>query len=170
MALSIPSGIFDIYNDAVDNIWSKPILLVYPSKKEECPNCFNNGYQSNGVYRPGGPYSFENGFPCPYCNGEGFKYIDTTETITARIYYSRKDWLKIGIEVNVPDAAMQMVSKITDLPKLQRANYIVPNYYENIDYYNAEHIGMVGSYYPMGFTQNPTKYVVTYWKSKNDTR
>lgn len=166
MSLSIPSGIFSIYNDAVDNIWSKRVTLVYPERKEECPNCYNNGYQSNGVYRTGGPYPFENGFPCPYCDGVGFKYLQTTEDIYARLYFAKKDWAKIGIDVNIPDAEMQMVCKITDWPKVQRANYILPSYYEGYQIDPSNGMTLTGDYYPMGFTQNPTKYIVTFWKSK----
>ena len=89
MSISIPDNVFSVFNEAVDNIWSKPIILVYPEKREECPNCYFNGYKSNGVYKTGGPYPFDDGSPCPYCEGNGYKMIEVTETIKSRIYYNR---------------------------------------------------------------------------------
>lgn len=161
--ISIPSNIFDIYNEAVDNIWSKTITLVYPEVKQPCPNCLNDGTRSNGVYRTGGPYPFENGFICPLCNGDGFKLIESTDKIKARLYYNRKDWIDIGIPVNVPYQAAQMVCKLDDLPKIQRCKYIIPEYYDGIQGYQIQNLTLAGAYYPQGFTQNPTKYVVTFW-------
>lgn len=163
MALSIPSDIFNIYNEAVDNIWAKPVTFVYPEIREECPNCHFNGYKSNGVYKAGGPYPFDNGSLCPYCNGEGYKMTETTETTTARIYYNKKDWTDIGIPVNIANASAQIVFKMTDLPKVQRAKYIIPEYYTGIEAYQNQYLVRVGEYYPQGFTQNPIKYVITFW-------
>lgn len=163
MALSLPSGVFQLFNEAVDNIWSKEIVVVYPEKRLECPNCYYNGYKSNGVYKTGGPYPFDNGSPCPYCDGDGYKMIESTETIKARIYYNRKDWVDIGIPVNIPYATAQIICSLVDLPKLQSCKYITPKYYSGIDSYQNQNLTLAGAYYPQGFTQNPIKYVVTFW-------
>ena len=163
MALSIHSDIFNIYNEAVDNIWAKPVTFVYPEVRQECPNCYFNGYKSNGVYKIGGPYPFDNGSLCPYCNGEGYKMIEATDTTTARIYYNRKDWTDIGIPINIANANAQIVFKMTDLPKVQKAKYIIPSYYDGINAYQNQHLVRLGEYYPQGFTQNPIKYVITFW-------
>ena len=168
MSLSIPPHIFDAFNDAVDNIWSKTVTLVYPEKREECPNCYFNGYKSNGIYKTGGPYPFEDGFPCPYCDAAGFKMIEVTEDIQCRIYYDKKQWVDIGIPVNVPFSAAQLVAKITDLPKLQKCKYIIPKYYSGIDAYQNQTLVLAGTYYPQGFTQNNTKYVISFWTANND--
>lgn len=168
MSLSIPNDIFNIYNDAVDNIWSKTVTLVYTENKEECPNCYFNGYKSNGIYKINGPYPFEDGFPCPYCDGAGFKLSETTEDIQCRIYYNQKEWVKVPVAVNIPFATAQIVAKLTDLPKLQKCKYIIPKYYTDIEVYQNQTLIMAGAYYPQGFTQNPIKYVVTYWNANND--
>jgi hypothetical protein len=163
MALSIPSDIFSIYNEAVDNIWAKSVTFVYPEVRQECPNCSFNGYKSNGVYKNGGPYPFDSGSLCPYCNGDGYKMIEATESTTARIYYSRKDWTDVGFPVNISNASAQIVFKMTDLPKVQKAKYIIPEYYTGINAYQNQALVRVGDHYPQGFTQNPTKYVITFW-------
>jgi hypothetical protein len=163
MAISIPDNVFSIFNEAVDNIWSKSITLVYPEKREECPNCYFNGYKSNGVYKTGGPYPFDDGSPCPYCEGNGYKMIETTEIIKSRIYYNRKDWIDVGVSVNIPFAAAQLVSNIEDLPKLQRCKYIIPLYYSGSEGQQNQALTSAGSFYPQGFTQNNIKYVTTFW-------
>jgi hypothetical protein len=165
MSLSVPSGIFSIYNEAVDNIWAKSVTFVYPETTEECPNCHFNGMKSNGVYKSGGPYPFDDGSLCPYCNGEGLKLTEATDTTTARIYYNRRDWTDVGFPVNIQNADAQIVFKMTDLPKVQKAKYIIPEYYEGIESYQNQRLTRVGDYYPQGFTQNPVKYVITFWSA-----
>jgi|688.fasta_scaffold01387_5 hypothetical protein len=168
MSLSIPSTVFSIFNEAVDNLWAKPILVVYPEIREECPNCHFNGHKSNGVYKSGGPYPFDNGSPCPYCNEDGYKMTESSEVITGRIYYNRKEWVDIGIPINIPNAMAQIVLKMTDLPKIQKCKYITPKYYTDIESYQSQSLILAGSYYPQGFTQNSIKYVTTFWIAKYD--
>lgn len=163
MSISIPPGIFNDFNFAVDNIWAKPITLFYPEIQEECANCYYNGMRSNGVYKAGGPYPFENGSVCPYCGGEGLKTTEPSETLTARIYYDRKNWIDVGAKVNVSDAAAQIIFKMTELTKIQQCKYIIPEYYEGITALQTQRLFKIGDYYPQGFTQNPIKYITTFW-------
>ena len=168
MAISLPPDLFKSFNEAVDNIWSRPILIVYPEIRQECPNCTFNGFRSNGVYKTGGPYPFEEGLLCPWCEGAGFKMIDTTEQIQARVYYSQKQWVKLGPQVQLGNAAAQIIAKIDDLPKLQQCKYCIPHYYPNIDNYNNFKLQRTSDFYPQGFAQNPTKYVITMWSAYNE--
>ena len=72
MAINIPSSVFNTYNEAV-LLFTRTATLVYPEKKEDCPNCIidNMAGRSRSVsrYQAGGPYPFERGMPCPYCGG-----------------------------------------------------------------------------------------------------
>ena len=158
-----------MYNDAVDNIWSREILLIYPEVRQECPNCTFNGFRSNGVYKPGGPYPFSNGMLCPWCEGAGFKMVETTETIKARVYYSQKEWVKVGPQVNLSNAAAQIILKLDDLSKVQQCKYCIPHYYPNIDNYNNLKLQKITDFYPQGFLQNPVRYVVTFWRAYNES-
>ena len=169
MAISLPDNIFDIFNETVDNIWSRNITLVYPEIREECPNCTFNGSRSNGIYKTGGPYPFEDGFLCPYCEGAGYKMIETTEQIQARVYYSQKEWVKVGPQVQLPNAVAQIVAKMTDLSKLQKAKYCIPHYYPEIDNYNNQKLQRTSDFYPQGFLQNPVRYVITFWNAYNES-
>jgi hypothetical protein len=168
MALSIDPKIFNVYNEAVENIWNRNIVLIYPEIRQECPNCTFNGFKSNGVYKTGGPYPFEEGFPCPWCEGTGFKMVESTETIPARVYYSKKDWVNVGAEVQVANAAAQIVANMDYLPKLQQCKYCIPAYYPNIDNYNNLKLRRISDFFPQGFLQNPKKYIVTFWETFND--
>jgi len=165
MSLSLPSGMFSLYNDAVDNIWSKTITIYYPESTEECPNCYFNGVKSNGVYKTGGPYPFDDGSLCPYCNGDGIKSVETTEDIPARMYYDKKYWTPIEVAANYTNAELQTVIDMNYLVKIQQSNCIVPKYYPGIENYQARRLFRLGDYFPQGFTQNNRHFFITFWGS-----
>ena len=165
MAISIPSSVFDTYNEAV-LLFTRTATLVYPERREECPNCYMDTMgtrnRSVSVYKVGGPYPFERGMPCPYCNGKGYKAIEVTEDITLRIYWDRKSWVNIGIPIDIADGSIQTISYMTDLPKINKAKYLIPKY-DGIEKYDDMKYERSGMSYPQGFKQNTTKYIVTFW-------
>ena len=61
MPIVIPTGVFNVYNEAVE-LFERTVTLVYPEKKESCPNCYldtmGTRTRSVSVYKPGGPYPF----------------------------------------------------------------------------------------------------------------
>lgn len=166
MAINIPSSVFDVYNEAI-LLFTRTATLVYPEKKEDCPNCLMNTMGNTGrsisIYKTGGPYPFERGMPCPYCNGQGYKSVEATDEITLRIYWDRKSWVSVGVPINIPDGAIQTISYMTDLDKIEKCKYMIPKY-DGIEKYdpNAKFEKM-GMSFPQGFKQNNTKYVVTFW-------
>ena len=166
MAINIPSTVFDIYNEAI-LLFTRTATLVYPGKRVDCPNCrmdtFGTRTKSVSVYTQGGPIPFERGMPCPYCNGRGYKEQEETEDITTRIYWDKRYWIDVGIPADVPQGSIQTISYMTDLPKIQRANYLIPNS-DGIQNYQRNLFQKAGPSYPQGFKQNETKYVVTFWK------
>ena len=170
MAINIPASVFTTYNEAV-LLFTRTGTLVYPEKREQCPNCYMDtmGTRNRSIsnYRSGGPYPFERGMPCPYCNGKGYKAVETTEDITLRIYWNRKFWVDIGIPIDIPDGSIQTISYMTDLEKINKAKYLIPNY-DGIEKYDNGRYERAGSSYPQGFKQNETKYVVTFW-TRGDT-
>ena len=169
MAINIPSSVFDIYNEAV-LFFARPATLVYPAKREDCPNCTHSSFgtktQSVSIYTPGGPIPFERGMPCPYCHGKGFKEVETTEDITVRIYWERKYFMDVGLPVDFPDMMIQTISFTTDFDKINKANYLIPRY-GNMDRYVNQRFQKHGQPYPQGFKQNEVKYFVTFWKLAN---
>ena len=165
MAISIPSSVFDTYNEAV-LLFTRTATLVYPERREECPNCYMDTMgtrnRSVSVYKVGGPYPFERGMPCPYCNGKGYKAVETTEDITIRIYWDRKNWIDVGIPIDISDGSIQTIVYMTDLPKINKAKYLIPKY-DGIEKYDDMNYERSGMSYPQGFKQNTTKYIVTFW-------
>ena len=165
MAINIPRSVFDTYNEAV-LLFTRTATLVFPEKKEDCPNCVMNtmGTRNKSVsfYKAGGPYPFERGMPCPYCNGKGYKASEATEDITLRIYWDRKSWVKIGASIDIPDGSIQTIAYMTDLPKIEQCKYMIPNY-DGIEKYDKGKYEKSSASFPQGFKQNETKYVVTFW-------
>ncbi len=169
MAINIPSSVFDVYNEAV-LLFTRTAKLIYPEKKDECPNCYLDtlGTRNRSVskYKPGGPYPFERGMPCPYCGGKGYKAVEESDIITLRIYWDRKSWVKVAENIEIPDGAIQTISYMTDLDKINKAKYLCP-IYDGIEKYDSSKFQKSGPSYPQGFKQNPTKYVVTFWNRVN---
>ena len=171
MAINIPSSVFEVYNEAL-LLFTRTATLVYPAKREDCPNCSFNSLgtrtKSISIYTPGGPVPFERGMPCPYCNGRGYKEVETSEDITARIYWERKYFLDVGVAIDAPDMLIQTICFMKDYDKVNKANYLIPRY-SNMDNYAKQKFQRYGQSYPQGFKQNETKYFVTFWKLANQS-
>ena len=165
MAINIPSSVFDTYNEAV-LLFTRTATLVYPEKKEDCPNCIldtmGTRNRSVSMYQPGGPYPFERGMPCPYCGGQGYKAIESSDEVTLRIYWDRKSWYNVGIPIDIPNGMIQTISYLSDLEKIEQCKYMIPNY-DGIENYDKAKYEKNGPSFPQGFKQNTTKYVVTFW-------
>ena len=166
MAINIPSSVFTTYNEAV-LLFTRTATLVYPEKKEDCPNCIMSNLgtrnRSMSIYQPGGPYPFERGMPCPYCGGKGYKAVEVTNDVTLRIYWDRKSWVDVGIPVNIPAGSIQTIAYMTDLEKIEKCKYMIPKY-DGIQNYDVNaKFEKTGMSFPQGFKQNDTKYVVTFW-------
>ena len=167
MPIVIPTGVFNVYNEAVQ-LFERTVTLVYPEKKESCPNCYldtmGTRTRSVSVYKPGGPYPFGRGMPCPYCAGAGYKAVEAEEDIDVRIYWEPRQWRDIGFAVNLAEGAIQVISKMTHLPKLDNAKFLIPKSYGNISNYHTMKFTRASVAYPQGFKQNPEKYAVTFWE------
>lgn len=171
MAINIPSTVFDIYNEAV-LFFARPATLVYPAKREDCPNCVQNTFGTRtgsiSIYVPGGPYPFERGMPCPYCGGRGYKEVEQKDTITLRIYWDKKNFVNVGAPIDVPDMIIQTIGLMTDFDKINKCNYLIPHY-GDMDKYVNQKFQRYGQSYPQGFKQNKIKYFVTFWKLAEQT-
>ena len=100
MAVNIPSSAFAKFNEAM-LLFNRTVTLVYPEKRERCPNCITNtiGGRSINTYRSGGAFPFSRGVLCPLCGGKGVKLIESTEQVEMRIYYNRKFLILELIEI-----------------------------------------------------------------------
>lgn len=166
MTINIPPSIFDIYNNAV-TLFERTAHLFFPPVLEECPNCYQNtmraGLQSMSFYKQDGPIPFENGMPCPYCDGKGSIENQLSVEIPVRIYWKKSDFIKAGSPlINIPDNSIQTIADMKYLSDIERADYMVP-YYDGIQEYSIMKFYKLSPSFPQGFKQNPKKYVVTLW-------
>ncbi len=122
MTINIPNSVFDLYRDGVDwlidneNV-GQTFTINYPPVPVANTNPISKpvGWRSNNVNQ----------------NGQVGEFIDqtattesvTTDTIRLRVYWSKKDWIKIS-NVVIPDADAMIIGYLSDLPKLRRAETV----------------------------------------------
>jgi hypothetical protein len=131
--LVIPDSVFDEYNWGMDAFLDGPpgkqCLLIYPQKKEECPNCYSSQEtgRSTDIWKISGPQQFDNFTICPLCNGIGYLSTAPTESIRLRFYQNVKDWINTGTSFQAVDGLAQIIGYMTDFSKVQRAVSIIIN-------------------------------------------
>lgn len=163
--ITIPNTLFEKYKEfcdflLTDDNFSKTCTLIYPPIKTECNNCTINmvGSSSVNVYRHGGPAPFSFG-KCPLCGGNGYAETESTGSIRLRIYWSRKDWIKVVGSIVLNDADVMVIGHLSDVKKFKQAIEIKLI----TDQQNAEYrTKLIGQPAPWGFGQN--KYFVAYLK------
>ncbi len=165
MVFSINTNVVATYNDVADaliNDLGVDCTLLYPPLRAECPNCYSRTIgigSSANVYRPGGPIFFQQGRPCPLCNGKGFKLTENTEVVRMRVYWRKKDWVDIGFQVDIPGNVMQTIFFLSDLPKIMKAQQIIPN--RNLQGFITARFDRASQPFPHGFLQD--RYAIIFW-------
>ena len=161
MAINIPSTVFDKFNEAI-LLFNRTVTLVYPEKRERCPNCMTNtiGGRSINTYRSGGAFPFNRGVLCPLCGGKGVKLIESTEEVQMRVYHNRKDWVNIGFEVDIPSSSIQTLIYMSDHVKVVRAKELLVD----VGKYNRLRYKRLGEPFTQSLKQNPTQYAVVFWE------
>jgi hypothetical protein len=162
MAINLPPTAFNKFNEAI-KLFEKTATLVYPEKKEQCANCVTNtfGGRSSNFYKTGGPLPFDRGSICPLCNGSGFKLLDAKESVQLRIYHRKRDWIDVGIQVDVPNNVIQTVGYMSDYAKLTKAKELLVD----IGGHNQVRYKRLAEPFVQGFKQNPVQYVVIFWET-----
>jgi hypothetical protein len=165
MAINIPEGVYTKFNEAVDAMITEfgvPCTLVYPEKQVACTNCITDtiGRKSGNRYRTGGPIPFARGMVCPLCHGKGFKGTENTDEITMRIYWSKRDWVNTGIQLDIPNNVVQTITYLKHLPKINKAKEVLIN--KNIEGHKILRYIKTGESITHGLQHN--RYIVTYWR------
>lgn len=168
MSFSLNSSLLDkhqeICNYLLDTFAYKNCRIIYPQKWNECPNCqldIDTG-QSTGIYKTGGPVTFTNYTICPMCNGEGRFSVNESETIKLRVYFNKRDFIKIekGAGIVIDADTIQIIGYMADLPKLERAQELVVD--TNVEGYKQYSFQPLSAPLPWGFRHN--NYFVQFWK------
>lgn len=153
MTVVIPDSVWDKYNEACDFFLDndhigKSCTIVYPPKKTPCNNCITPvGASNTNIYRDGGPAPFNFG-SCPVCGGSGYKETESIESIRLRIYWNRKDWIRIAGSIVSDDADVMIIGYMTDIIKVKRASNLILANENNEAQYRAS---IVGQPTPWGF-------------------
>ena len=162
MTITVPTDLWNSYYEACDFFLDDSHIgstctLVYPSRKISCNNCVTNtiGATSTNSYRHGGPAPFSFG-SCSLCGGSGYKEEEVTGTIRLRMYWRQRDWIKVS-EISFPDADVQVIGYLTDLPNLKKANEVRLN-----NQYGDWRFQLSGETFPHGFGKN--RYFVAFLK------
>ena len=161
MAFTLPSDIFAQYQEIVDELINNDFVgescqLTYPELKSDCPNCILNSAtgKSSNKYQQGGPIPFTVGI-CPYCRGAGVFSTPQVEVIRLRVYWTNKDFRKLGF-VDVPNGNIMVIGFMSDAAKMKRCtDVMVLNDMSNV--FNLKYV-LSGEVLPWGFGHN--KYFV----------
>lgn len=157
MTFEIDNSVFDIYREVADwmidndNI-GRTCTIVYPPIKVPCTTCSLNpeGFNQHSTGEFGGPTTYT----CEYCSGTNIIEQSSTTTIRLRIYWEKKNWIKIG-GINFQDADAMVIGYLSDLGKLQNANEIIFTQDQN-----RWSFRLSGKPFPHGFGKN--RYFVAY--------
>ena len=162
--MDIPTQLYDLYhsfvNDMILKNFGQDCKIQYPDKLSLCPNCYQDTFtnKSSNIYKPGGPVSFTAGI-CPWCNGEGYLKTEEFDIIKLRIYHSKRNWISIPINVEIPDGTVQVIGFMIDLPKLQLANHILLHI--DAEGYTRQRYTVFSEPYPHGLGST-RKYFIAY--------
>lgn len=164
---TLNSDLFDPFNEAAQTLFERKAALIFPEKREECPNCYLSTFgtktRSVSIYRPGGPDPFDEGMPCPYCEGKGYKQVEVSETIPIQILWEIQSFYRKMMPIEIPQGSIQTIVRSTYTSKVEMAKYLIPHDsgIENLDIKKYERFGPS---YPLGFKDNPVKYMINFWK------
>jgi hypothetical protein len=157
MPITIPQSVFDKYYDVVDStfdIFGVTCQLVYIEQKEVIDNSYNNIPDNRSVNphrRPNGNYKR---------NNKTIKEVEKTEDIKIKVYWNRRDWVKVGGDIVTPDNGIQTIFFATDLPKFQKAKELIVH--KGIKESKESRFQTVGEPFPMGIGLN--RYYGCFWE------
>ena len=126
------NGLKNLFNKAISSMISSTnglsvtCTLHYPiTKFEDCSNCVRIpiGAKVSTRYQHGGPVPFPYNQPCPVCNGEGKRGVETSETVELLIIHDPKNFIEAPAEI--PNGMIQCIAKKALFPKLQKCSYMI---------------------------------------------
>jgi hypothetical protein len=156
MAISIPSTVFTKYKEFADAMiadFGVNCKLVYTEQVEEISEDVPRVKQrrSMNIQDRNDAAGFARG-------SKKFKTVENTEDIKLRVYWNRKDWVKVG-EIDIPDDAIQTIGYLSDFTSINKAKALIVN--SDIDGYREYRFIKASEPFPWGFKQD--RYMVCFW-------
>lgn len=124
--VTIPSGVFTKYAEFADamlasNGFGIACKLVYTEKIQTIDQTVPNIKQRKVMNLQN--ISPDSGFK----RGDtSFKTVETTEDITLRVYWDKKDFKRFG-NIEVPDGSIMTIGKYSDLSNINKAKALLIN-------------------------------------------
>lgn len=124
--VTIPSGVFTKYAEFADAMlassgFGMSCKLVYTDKIEVIDQTVPNLKQRKvmNLQNTSPDSGFKRGT-------SSYKTVETTENITLRVYWDKKDFKKFG-NIEAPDGAVMTIGAYADLSKINRAKELLIN-------------------------------------------
>ena len=154
MTIDIPSGVFSAYEDMADAMithFGVPCQLLYTDKVEVVSQTLDTVKQRRtmSLSNQGGDYSR---------GSVTYKNVDVVENITLRVYYTKKEWQKIG-SFDLADGSIVCIGYLSDLPKLNKAHTLVVSTDVGLEDWRFQ---KAGEPFPWGFKKR--RYLASTWK------
>lgn len=157
MAINIPKAVFDKYKEFADAMISDfgvTCKLVHLDQIQEISENVPRAKQkrSLSIQDRSDPTAFARG-------SKKFKTVETTEDITLRVYWGKKDWIKVG-DIDVPDGSVQTIGYLSDITRINKAKSIIIN--SDNDGIKEYTFVKAAEAFPFGFKKD--RYAVCFWK------
>ena len=157
MTINIPSDVFSKYEEFADAMiadFGVACKLVYIEQVQEITESVPRAKQRRtmDIQDRNDPAGFARG-------SDTYKTVENTENITLRVYWNKKDWVKIG-DLNLPDGAIQTIGYLTDLTKINKAASLIVN--SDNDGYREFRFVKAAEPTPWGLQKD--RYCVCHWK------
>jgi len=153
-----------IYSLLEDTALTVPCKLIYGDTKfVECENCIINNMtgRSANKYKALGPVPFNDGQICPYCNGQGKKAVESSESgIYIAVIWDYKHFYDAPAHVNVSSGHIQTLTKLSLLSKIKQTKEILVN--TDLEEYVKHRFIRDGEPNPAGWGDN--EFAFTLWK------
>ena len=158
MPISISQEVFDKYYDVIDStfeIFGVTCQLVSIEKREEIvynpDNNLPNVNTSNDHRRGGGDRNV---------GTKTIKEVEVLTDIRLKVYWDQKQWVGITDSMQVPDSAIQVVGKMSDLATVLRAKELIVHK----DIKDKKELRFIpdGEFIPLGLKQD--RYFGMIWK------
>jgi len=157
MAITVPQSVFDKYFEVIDStftIFGVTCQLVSIDVLEIKEEEYDNLPTSNSI----NPHRRIN---TDHNRGSiAYVEVEKLEDITLKVYWDRRNWIKVADDINVPDGSIQTIFFAKDLPKLLRAKELIVH--KGVKDILDMRFQRSGDCYPMGLQQN--KYFGCFWE------
>ena len=156
----IPEDVFNIYKETVDYMIDDAFGVICQLVSIEKIETIVSNPETNNIpsrnsinahRKRGGDYD------------RGTVTVTEQEVLTEvklRCYWDRRDWMKMGGNVVAPDADLQTIGYMEDMPELMKAKALISH--KGIKEYGEQRYVRVVDPMPWGIKKD--RYVVCYWK------